>query len=143
MTTSTNSFTETTTAAGVPVRLVPNGWRPVEDCLTLAEDELAWLDQFREQLLEQYPGLVDDIIVYGARARGMADMSLTFEVLVVIHDGNRKTTQQIRSLGRALEAETYAGAMIDVVTRAERAAEHERNRKASYVEEPRIGISVL
>ena len=96
---TTSDATTTTTASGVPVRVVPNGWRPKEDCLTLAVDELAWLNQFREQLLEQYPGLVDDIIVYGARARGMGDMSLTFEVLVVIRDGDRKTTEQIRHLG--------------------------------------------
>ena len=140
---TTSDATTTTTASGVPVRVVPNGWRPKEDCLTLAVDELAWLNQFREQLLEQYPGLVDDIIVYGARARGMGDMSLTFEVLVVIRDGDRQTTEQIRHLGHKLEAETYAGAMIDVVSRAERMAEHERNREAVYVEEPRAGISVL
>ena len=68
------------------MRVVPNGWRPKEDCLTLAVDELAWLDQFRARLLEEFSGVVEDIIVYGFRARGMGDMSLEFEVLVVVSE---------------------------------------------------------
>lgn len=136
-------ITMSATASGVPVRVVPNGWRPKEDCLTLAVDELAWLDQFRARLLEEFAGLVADIIVYGFRARGMGDMSLEFKVLVVVSEGDRTTWKQIRELGYGLAAETYAGAMIDVVTKAERAAEQERNRKAFFVEEPRVGISVL
>ena len=92
----TTTGTTSTTASGVPVRVVPNGWRPKEDCLTLAVDELAWLDQFREQLLEQYSGLVDDIIVYGYRARGLADLDLSMDVLVVIHEGDQETGKQIR-----------------------------------------------
>ena len=125
------------------MRVVPNGWRPKEDCLTLAVDELAWLDQFRARLLEEFSELVEDIIVYGFRARGMGDMSLEFEVLVVVSEEDGATRKQIRELRHELDAETYAGAMVDVVTRAERAAEQERNRKAVFVEEPRVGISVL
>ena len=136
-------ITMSATASGVPVRVVPNGWRPKEDCLTLAVDELAWLDRFRARLLEEFSELVEDIIVYGFRARGMGDISLEFRVLVVVEEGDRATHKQIRELGHELEVKTYAGALVDVVTRAERAAEQERNRKAVFVEEPRVGISVL
>ena len=132
-----------TTASGVPVRVVPNGWRPKEDCLTLAEDELAWLDEFRARLLEEFAGLVEDIVVYGFRARGMGDMSLEFKALVVIVEDDGIARKQIRELGYELAAETCANAMVDVVTRADRAAEQDRNRKTAFVEEPRVGISVL
>ena len=136
--------TMSATASGVPVRVVPNGWRPKEDRLTLAVDELAWLDRFRARLLEEFSEVVVDIIVYGFRARGMGDMSLEFKVLVVVSEGDLRTTgKQMRDLGYELAAETYAGAMVDVVTKAERAAEQERYRKAVFVEEPRVGISVL
>ena len=135
--------TMSATASGVPVRVVPNGWRPKEDCLTLAVDELAWLDRFRARLLEEFGGVVEDIIVYGFRARGMADLSLEFEAMVVIVEDPGLIREQIRELGYELESETYAGARVDVVTRAERAAEQERNLKAVFVEEPRLGISVL
>ena len=80
----TEVVTMSATASGVPVRVVPNVWRPKEDCLTLAVDELAWLDQFLAQLLEEYVDLVEDIIVYGFRARALADLDLRMDVLVVI-----------------------------------------------------------
>ena len=139
----TETVTMSATASGVPVRVVPNGWRPKEDCLTLAVDELAWLDRFRARLLEEFAELVEDIIVYGFRARGMGDLSLDFEALVVIAEDDGIARKQIRELGYELAAETYAGAIVDVVTSADRAAEQERNRKAVFVEEPRLGISVL
>ena len=104
---STSNNTTTTTASGVPVRVVPNGWRPKEDCLTLAVDELAWLDQFREQLLEQYPGLVEDIIVYGSRARGMGNMGLELNVLVLIREGYRAFKKEIARAWSDLAMCTY------------------------------------
>ncbi len=142
MTTSANSFTETTTAAGVPVRLVPNGWRPVEDCLTLAEDELAWLDRFREQLLEQYPGLVDDIIVYGFRARGLADLDLRMDVLVVISEGVQEIGKEIGHLGYDISLETGAFPMTHTLT-GEQWDEIKRTRPSFYLAALDESISVL
>ncbi len=131
------------TASGVPVRVVPNGWRPAPDNLTLTVAELTWLDRFRAQLLEEFPEIIEDIIVYGHRARGIADLSLEFKVLVVAENVTSEIKPAIMEIGHRLESLSYAGATVSVVTLEERAAELERNRKSIFVEEPRVGISVL
>ena len=131
------------TASGVPVRVMPNGWRPEPDNLALTVDELTWLDRFRAQLLEDFPQIIEDIIVYGYRARGMADTTLEFKVLVVVSGGHAEAKRIIKELGYDLEAESYAGAYVAVSTVEERAAERQKNSRATYVEEPRVGISVL
>ena len=139
---STSNSTTSTTASGVPVRVVPNGWRPKEDCLTLAVDELAWLNQFREHLLEQYPGLVDDIIVYGYRARGLADLDLSMDVLVVIHEGDQETGNQIRHLGYDISLEVGAFPMTHIITRA-KWDEAKRTGPSFYRTAIKTGISAL
>ena len=131
------------TASGVPVHVVPNGWRPAPDNLTLTVDELTWLDRFRAQLLEEFPEIIEDIIVYGHRARGMADLSLEFKIMVVVRGGHEEAKRIIKEVGYDLEAGSYAGACVTVSTVEEQAAEREKNDKATYVEEPRSGISVL
>ena len=65
MTTDDISNAMTATASGVPVRITPGDRRPKQDYLILTADELAWLDQFRKQLMAQFPGSLADIIVYG------------------------------------------------------------------------------
>lgn len=40
-------FTTSVTASGVPVRVVPKGWRPPDNCLILSADELACLSEWR------------------------------------------------------------------------------------------------
>ena len=39
--------------------------------LKLTPAEQAWLDEYRQTLSNDYPGLVDDIIIYGPHARGV------------------------------------------------------------------------
>ena len=37
--------------------------------LKLTSAEQAWLDEYRQTLANDYPGLVEDIIIYGPHAR--------------------------------------------------------------------------
>ena len=132
------------TASGVPVRVVPNGWRPKEDCLTLAVDELSWLDRFRAQLLEEFPEIIEDIIVYGYRARGLADLDLRMDVLVVIGDGAEKKSaeRKICELSYDIWLGTYAVPAIRVLDRSEW-DEKRRTRPSFYLTAIDTGISVL
>ena len=136
--------TMSATASGVPVRVVPNGWRPKEDCLTLAVDELAWLDQFRARLLEEYGDLVEDIIVYGFRARGMADLDLRMDVLVVISDGEEKKSagEKIYDLSYDICLGTDAVPAIRVLDKSGW-DEKKRTRPSFYLTAIDTGISVL
>ena len=132
------------TASGVPVRVVPNGWRPKEDCLTLAVDELAWLDQFRAQLLEEYGDLVEDIIVYGFRARALADLDLRMDVLVLISDEEEKksTEEKIGDLSYDIWLGTYAVPSVQVMHKSGW-EEKKRTRPSFYLTAIDTGISVL
>ena len=135
-------FTMSATASGVPVRVVPNGWRPEEDCLTLAEDELAWLDEFRARLLEEFAGLVEDIVVYGVRARGFADTNLGMDVLVVIGEGYPTAGEQITDLGYDVSLMVGDFPNVHTLTRAEW-EKAKRNGGHYYRAPSSAGISVL
>ena len=139
----TEVVTMSTTASGVPVRVVPNGWRPKEDCLTLAKAELAWLDQFRAQLLEEFAGLVEDIIVYGFRARGFADTDLGMDVLVVIEEGYPEVSEQIGDLGYDVSL-AIGGGFPNVRTLTRSEWEKKKRNGGHYYRAPSSeGISVL
>ncbi len=137
------SITMSVTASGVPVRVVPNGWRPKEDCLTLAVDELAWLDQFRARLLEEFSEEVEDIIVYGFRARGFADTDLGMDVLAVVGEGHSAAGEQISDLGYDVSLAVGGGfPNVHTLTRAE--WEKKKRNGGYYYRAPSSeGISVL
>ena len=67
--------------------------------LNLSADEQAWLDEYRRQLDEKFPGLVEDIIIFGPYARGISDPDVDFNTLVLIKDGDRKNTEAVSDLG--------------------------------------------
>ena len=120
----------------------PTGGVPKEDCLTLAEDELAWLDAFRARLLEEFAGLVEDIIVYGVRARGFADTNLGMDVLVVVREGYPTAGEQIRDLECDVSLMVGGFPNVHTLTRAE--WEKTKRNGGHYYRAPSSeGISVL
>ena len=50
--------------------------------LKLTPAEQSWLDEYRQTLARDYPGLVEDIIIYGPHTRGVTDPDIEFRVLV-------------------------------------------------------------
>jgi predicted nucleotidyltransferase len=130
------------TASGVPVQIVsrePPPWPP----LTLTAEELAWLDEYRRQLLERFPGQIEDIVVYGSRARGIADAELEYNVLVIISKGDRKTQEAIGDLGYDVDIDGFFVAPAVVVYTGEEWAQRKRNDSPVYRRVGREGISVL
>ena len=71
--------------------------------LNLSADEQAWLDEYRRQLDEEFPGLVDDIIIFGPYASGISDLDVDFSTLVLIKEGDRKKAEQVSYLGHMLD----------------------------------------
>ncbi|MDE2684100.1 MAG: hypothetical protein OXI54_08125 [Chloroflexota bacterium] len=71
--------------------------------LNLSADEQAWLDEYRRQLAEQFPGLVEDIIIFGPYARGISDPDVDFNTLVLIKEGDRNKAGQVSYLGHMLD----------------------------------------
>ncbi|MCY4558186.1 MAG: hypothetical protein OXF79_17800 [Chloroflexi bacterium] len=74
--------------------------------LNLSADEQAWLDEFRRQLEEKFPGLVEDIIIFGPYARGISDPEVEMFTLVLIKEGDQKKTKAIAELGYYVDLDT-------------------------------------
>lgn len=61
----------------------------------LTAQEQTWLDDFRSLLQEQFPGLVEDIIVHGPWARGIRDQQVERDMLVIIREGGREAKDSV------------------------------------------------
>ena len=132
----------TTRGGKVPVRIA-RPEPPAAHGLALLPNELAWLEKYRAQLLEKFPGQIEDIAIYGARARDNDDAEQEFNVLVVINEGDRQKKTEVHRLGYELDLTGYFVApSVSVRTKAEWAR---RKQAGSMLYEAitREGVSVL
>lgn len=136
------SMVTSQTASGVPVRVVPNGWQPAPDNLTLTVAELTWLDRFRAQLLEEFVEIIEDIIVYGHRARGMADLSLEFKIMVVARELDSAIKERINDLAYDLDLEIGCTTTIYALS-GQDWVEVKKNRSSFHRAAAEEGITVL
>ena len=87
--------------------------------LKLTPDEQKWLDDYRKALDEQFPGLVDDIVIFGSKARGTATEDSDLDILIVIREGDWWQKDAVADTGYMLAVETDAVPSILVYTREE------------------------
>ena len=87
--------------------------------MKLTADEQVWLDAFRRALAESLPGVIDEVVVYGSKARGDARPESDLDVLVLLRDGDRQRKRQVRHLGHRLAVTSEAVPSIMVYTREE------------------------
>ena len=72
--------------------------------MNLTPAEQAWLDEYRQTLARDYPGLVEDIVVFGSKARGDADAGSAVDFLVVLTAPDRRVKDEIVYLGYLMDA---------------------------------------
>ena len=87
--------------------------------IELTPDEQTWLDAYRQALHERFPDLIEDIIVFGSKARGDAGPDSDLDVLVILQAGERQTKVDVRRLGHDLAVLSDAVPSIMVYTKAE------------------------
>ena len=75
--------------------------------LNLSTDEQAWVDEYRRQLEEKFPGLVADIIIFGPYSRGISDPDVDFNTLVLVKGDDRKKAEEVADLGIMLDVTTF------------------------------------
>ena len=75
--------------------------------LNLNADEQAWLDEYRRQLSEKFPGLVEDIIIFGPYSRGISDPDVDFNVLALIKEDNRKKAWEVADLAYIVDVPDF------------------------------------
>ena len=109
--------------------------------MNLTSEDRAWLDAYRKALDEQFPGLVEQIIIFGSKARGTATLDSDLDLLVIIREGDWKLKQAVVQPGYLLSIETDVVPSFIVFTREE--WELHRRRQAPFWQTvTRDGVSV-
>lgn len=98
--------------------------------LNLTLEEQQWLNEYRKALDEQFPGLVEDIIIFGSKARGTATPDSDLDILLLIKEGDWSRKQAIREPGYTLSIGTSVVPSFIVYTKAE--WEHRRQGRAPF-----------
>src|SRR5690242_10228908 len=73
--------------------------------LQLTAIEQAWLDAYREALNE-HPGAVQVMLIYGSKARGQAHAESDLDVLLIIKNDAAGLKRELRWIGYLLAAKT-------------------------------------
>lgn len=87
--------------------------------LALHSEERIWLDEYRQALIEQRPGAVVRMLVYGSKARGDAHEDSDIDVLLVLKDEAEPLKRPLRHIGYDLAATSHAVPSIMAYTQAE------------------------
>ncbi len=90
-----------------------------EVTVNLTRDEQAWLDSYRKALAEEFPDLVEEILIFGSKARGEAGPDSDLDVLIIIREGDSKRKREVRRLGHMLAVISEAVPSIMIYTRHE------------------------
>lgn len=72
--------------------------------MQLTAEEQAWLDAYRKALADQFPGLVEEILVFGSKARGEAGPDSDLDILLVVKNHAAHLKRQLRRVGYLLAA---------------------------------------
>ena len=89
----------------MPIFVDTTGNRIVQKRMSLTRADKRWIDEFYGQLSRRFPGLVDQVLIYGSKARGEAGPDSDLDVLLIVRDEAAKKKRQMREIGYLLAAE--------------------------------------
>lgn len=93
---------------------------PADAKLALLDGERAWLETYLARLDEQFPDLVQEVTVFGPRARGDRRPVPCLRLLIIISHGDWFQKDAVGSLGHMVDMEDFFVApSIMVYTRDE------------------------
>jgi uncharacterized protein len=87
--------------------------------LHLKRSERAWLKAYREELRAMHADLLEQMIVYGSKARGDAGPESDVDVLLILKNKAKGRKRELRAVGHLLAAGTDVLSSIMVYTRRE------------------------
>ena len=74
--------------------------------LQLLSEEQAWLDAYREALSKKHPGTVQEMLIYGSKARGQARAESDVDVILIVKNDAGAHKRELRRIGYLLAAKT-------------------------------------
>ena len=74
--------------------------------LQLTAEEQAWLDAYREALNKKHPGTIQEILIYGSKARGQAHAESDVDVILIVKNEAGRRKRELRRIGYLLAAKT-------------------------------------
>jgi predicted nucleotidyltransferase len=74
--------------------------------LQLTVEEQAWLDAYRDALNKRHPGAVQEMFIYGSKARDHAHAESDLDVLLIVKDDAGALKRDLRRIGYLLAAKT-------------------------------------
>ena len=74
--------------------------------LQLTAEEQAWLDAYREALSKKHPGTIQEILIYGSKARGEAHAESDVDVILIVKNQAGSRKRELRRIGYLLAAKT-------------------------------------
>ncbi len=87
--------------------------------MKLIHEEERWLENYQQILAQRFPGLVEQIIIFGSKARETATVDSDLDVLVVIREGNWRLKDLVTAPGYELALGTDVVPSIMVYTQEE------------------------
>ena len=87
--------------------------------MRLKKSERAWLKAYREELASRYADWVEEMIVYGSKARGDAGPESDLDILLIVTNKAKARKHDLRGVGHLLAATTDVLSSIMVYTRRE------------------------
>ncbi|HEV3263728.1 MAG TPA: nucleotidyltransferase domain-containing protein [Gemmataceae bacterium] len=85
----------------------------------LTQSEQQWLNAYRQALGAQYAGTVEEMLIYGSKARGDAGPESDLDVLLIVKDRAVRQKRALRRVGYLLAAATDVVPSIMAYTRGE------------------------
>ena len=87
--------------------------------IKLKPDEEAWLEDFRKALQENYPGRIEEMVIFRSQDGRFYLPDYTLNTVVILNEGDRKAIKDINFLGHYLSVLSEAIPFVWVYTREE------------------------
>ena len=87
--------------------------------MRLSRSDRDWVAAYRKQLAAEFPGVVEQFLIYGSKARGTARSDSDLDVLLVIDDDYVAERRRLRRAGYMLAATSSVLPSILVYTQSE------------------------
>lgn len=67
--------------------------------LYLNSDEQEWLDAYQLEIKERFPGIVNQFIIFGSKARGDCHADSDLDIILVLNTSDRVVQKAVRYAG--------------------------------------------